>query len=93
MPRPAFHSPSLEASLAAFTAPRAPQPALKPAADITQARGYSPALGAIYSPADTVNFLADSLEARGVVLVRENGMFRTLNAAERAADAMKMAAE
>ena len=68
----------LEAALAAKTAPRAP--------DITKARGYSSALGAIYSPADTVNYLADRLEARGVKLVREPWGFRTRNAAERAAD-------
>ena len=70
----------LEAALAAIEhrAPRAP--------DITKARGYNPALGAIYSPADTVNYLADRLEAQGVKLVREPWGFRTRNAADRAAD-------
>jgi len=70
----------LEADLAAIEhrAPKVP--------DITKARGYSSALGAIYSPADTVNYLADSLEARGVKLVRESWGCRTRNAAEIAAD-------
>jgi hypothetical protein len=84
-----------EAAVAAMIAPRAKTAApVRPALDVTKARGYSPALGAIYSPTDTVNFLADSLEAQGVVLVRESYGFRTRNAAERAADAaLKMAAE
>lgn len=83
---------SLEAALAAFTAPRAPKPAPRPV-EAPKAPGFHKGLNAFYRPADEVAYLADRLEADGVVIVRENGMIRTRNAAERAADALKMAAE
>lgn len=44
-----------------------------------------PGLNAHYRPSDAVGAMADNLEAAGVRIVREGGMFRTLNAAEREA--------
>lgn len=82
---------SLEAALAAFTAPRAPNPAARPV-EASKAPGFHKGLNAFYRPADEVAYLADRLEADGVAIVRTEYGFRTRNAAERAADAMKAVA-
>ena len=59
---------------------------------LPKAVGYSPALGAIVSPTDTVNFLADQLEASGVPVVRGAWGFRTMTPEEKASAAQKVAA-
>lgn len=76
---------TLEAAMAAHLAPRASAKttASKPY-DITKARGYSPALGAIYSPKASVAHMADCLEADGVAIVRTEYGFRTATPAEKA---------
>jgi len=82
-----FTTPSLAEALAEASASRAPK--------LEKARGYSPALGAIYSPKDTVAHLTRCLEADGVAIVRTDYGFRTMTPAEKAerASALQMAAE
>lgn len=82
---------SLEAALAAFTAPKAARTQVRPV-EASKAPGFHKGLNAFYRPADEVAFLADRLEADGVAIVRTEYGFRTRNAAERAADAMKAVA-
>lgn len=88
-------NPALEAAMAAHLAPRASAKTTAPKPhDITKARGYSPALGAIYGPKDSVAAMAVALEARGVGIVLTEYGFRTMTPAEKAeASALRMAAE